>query len=81
MISGCINNWIGIDNIREIDMSDQQREAYFDKICSKLCTDIASQEHFNAFLQFILEEFGEYKCSNKPCDQCGDYTETYKLEL
>jgi len=33
------------------------------------------------FLQWFIKTYGEYDCSDKPCECCGDYTETYKLDI
>lgn len=79
MVRGCINNYLGIDDIREIDMTEEQKERYFDEIIKILPKLHCSW--FNRFLQWVCEEYGYYECSEKPCEQCGDYTETFKLEI
>ena len=79
MISGCINDWLGIDNIREVDMTDEQRNDYFNKIIKELPK--LDSSWFNQFLQWVCEQYGKYECSDKPCEICGDYTEIYKLNL
>jgi hypothetical protein len=76
---GCINDWLGIDDIREVDMTDDQRKEYFKKISEKLPE--LDPGWFNYFLQWICEEFGEYNYDSKPCECCGDITEWYDLEI
>lgn len=77
MIRGCVCDYLGIDDIREIDMTDEQRKQYFKEICEK----IVEIHGFNFFLQVICEAYGDYSCSKKPCEQCGDYIETFVLDL
>ena len=79
MVSGCVNDWLGIDDISEIAMTDEQRKEYFKQICNKLPEiDIY---YFNQFLQWVLETYGEFEMSEHPCPECGDYTVTYTLEI
>ena len=79
LVSGCINDWLGIDNIREVEMTEEQRRTYFNEISKKLPE--LDSDWFNQFLQWICEEYGEYEYSDKPCESCGDYTITYKLNI
>lgn len=79
MQRGCINDWLGIDDIREVDMTDEQRKIYFDKIVQNLPK--IDPGFFNSFLQWVCEEYGFYDVSETTCPICGDYTEIYKLEI
>lgn len=79
MTTGCICDWLGIDNIREVEMSDSQRAEYFKEICNKLPS--LDPDWFNRFLVWICEEYGEYECSDEPCETCGDIIQTYKITL
>lgn len=36
---------------------------------------------FNYFLQCVCEQYGLYDVSETTCPICGDYIETYKLEI
>lgn len=76
---GCINDWLGIDDIREVDMTDEQRKMYFDKIIQNLSK--VDPGFFNYFLQCVCEQYGLYDVSETTCPICGDYIETYKLEI
>lgn len=80
MQRGCINDCLEIDNISEIDMTEEQRNDYFNKIIKEL-PNLDPHCWFNMFLQWFIQTYGEYDCSDKPCECCGDYTETYKLDI
>ena len=77
-ISGCIADYLGIDDIREVDMTDEQRKYYNDKIC-----DFLKQhpEDLNYLLQEIIPRYGEFDCDNEPCECCGDTIISYTLEI
>lgn len=75
---GCVCDFLGIDGIKEIDMTDEQRKQYLKEIIEKLPT---IGIWFNHFLEFVAETFGHYECSEKSCECCGDFVETYNLKL
>lgn len=79
LIRGCINDYLGINGKKEVNMTYEERLKYYYEIVDKI-PELDSY-WFNRFLQWVCEEFGEYECSDKPCEQCGDYTETYTLNL
>lgn len=80
MQRGCINDCLEVDGISEIDMNGEQRRYYFYKI-SKALPNLDPYAWFYRFLQWVVREYGDYDCSEKPCESCGDYTETYTLEI
>lgn len=80
MQRGYINDCLEIDNISEIDMTEEQRNDYFNKIIKEL-PELDPYCWFNMFLQWFILTYGEYDCSDEPCECCGDYTETYKLDI
>lgn len=51
------------------------------QIIEKLKPIILESGNLNIFLQYILENLGEYITSDRPCSQCGDYIDTYTLEI
>jgi len=79
LVTGCINDYLGVDNISEVNMTDEQRNVYFSKIIEVLPN--LDESWFNYFLKWVCETFGEFNCSEKPCEQCGDYTITYTLNI
>ena len=78
LVSGCICDYLGIDGISEVDMTDEQRKYYNDKIC-----DFLKQrpQDLNYLLQDIVERYGECEWDDKPCECCGDTVITYTLEI
>lgn len=82
MTRGCVCDWLGIDGIKEIDMTNEQRLQYFYKICDRIpYLKDGDSSWFNQFLQWVVEEFGDYEVSEHQCECCGDYVETYTLEV
>ena len=77
--TGCVCDYLGIDNIREVEMTDSQRKEYFNEIAKHL--DKLDGMWFNSFLRWVAMEFGDYSCSEQPCTVCGDYIESYTLEI
>jgi hypothetical protein len=80
MVTGCTTDSLTIDGKEEIDLTDDERADAWNKVCGYLI-DNGEHKYLNEFLQFVLTHHGEYGCSTEPCGQCGDYVETYKLEI
>lgn len=59
---------------------DDERADVWNKVCEYLI-DNGEHKYLNEFLQFVLTHHGVYGCSTEPCEQCGDYVETYKLDI
>lgn len=75
---GCICTGFYFDNKSEDKYSEQEIKA----IRSKLCDYINSSDiDLFDIVEFIMTEKGDYECSDHPCDCCGDFIETYKLEI
>lgn len=54
-------------------------EIFNDIICMvDMVNDISI---FQSIIINIVENNGKYKCSDKPCDCCGDYVRTYDLNI
>lgn len=54
-------------------------EMFNDIICMvDMVNDISI---FQSIIINIVENNGKYKCSNRPCDCCGDYVRTYDLSI
>lgn len=75
--SGCICDSLSIDGVETIDMSIED----FKKVLYKL---LAREQDLGAlqsiFMDLMLSQ-GEYESSDKPCECCGDYISTCKLEI
>lgn len=77
---GCIHDWLGINQKSEVSMTTEERKAYFDEIVEKMRGEDID-EWFNPFLQWVCEIFGDYDCTDEPCEQCGDFVESYEVEF
>ena len=76
MVRGCICDSLTVDGEEEYTLSDDKREEVLDCICSRLYP-----KDLNRFLQWYIQEYGEYDCDDKPCECCGDYVQTWTVEL
>ena len=74
---GCICDSLTINDKQEVDMSDEERKAYMDKI-SKWILDSGN---FNYFLASFIEDFGDFDCDDEPCECCGDTVCYWNLEI
>ena len=77
--SGCANNWLGINGVREIDMTEQQRKEFLDKIINKLSE--VDPNWFNNFIKWVSKEYGNKSCLEGSYDCCGDTIVIYTFEL
>lgn len=73
-ISGCVADSLSANNIEEIDMTDEQRQNVIDHICKELKKH---PEQLNYVLQELIPIFGDFTSTDKPCECCGDYIDTY----
>ena len=74
--TGCIAWALDVDDIPEIDLTNEQRQKVIDKIFKYI-----KPEHLNELLNWFVEEFGEYECDHEPCECCGDIVEEWKIEI
>lgn len=79
MVCGCTADSLTINGKEEIDLNFEEKKVVWKKVCEYL--KYCEPNHLNEFLQFVLTHHGKYGCSTEPCEQCGDYIETYKLEI
>lgn len=80
MVCGCTADSLTIDGKEEINLNTEEKKVVWKKVCEYLC-HYGNHDHLNEFLQFVLSHHGKYGCSTEPCEQCGDYIETYTLEI
>lgn len=79
MVRGCICDSLTIDGKEEINLNDRERVEIIKKVSGHLMK--LEARYLNELLQFLLEKMGEYSCSGQVCECCGDFVETYKLEI
>lgn len=77
--TGCMADSLTVDNVEEIDLTDEQRREAWQRLCQWLARQ--SGKHLNELLQFVLPWYGAYSSDNKPCECCGDYVVTYELTI
>lgn len=77
---GCICNSITADNKSVFDLDDESKEKLRFELCRWL-TEHESKIPTSELIEFILESCGKYECSEHACECCGDYVETYKLNI
>lgn len=79
MIQGCVFDSLTIDGKEEINLNDIERKEIINKVCEHLKK--IEPQYLNELLQFFLVKMGDYSCSVQPCECCGDFVETYKIEI
>jgi hypothetical protein len=71
--TGCVCNSLTVDDVEEIDLTEEQRKEVILKISEYIANQMKTDD-LNCFLQYFIDFFGEEKCiSNEPCDCCGDW--------
>ena len=76
LIQGCIADSFYIDDEQIHDIPEDKLREYTHKIIDKVDRYV-----LHIILHDIIVELGEYSCSKYPCECCGDFVETYKLEI
>ena len=77
--SGNASEWLGINGIKESDMTDEQRKEYLDLILKTLSK--IDSNWFNKILKLIVTEYGYKSTSTNPYEYCGDFSTTFSLPL
>lgn len=79
LIRGCTCDGLYIDDKSVRELTDNERKEIKKKICKWIMSDDA---HLGALLHILTKHFfNKYQCSDTPCECCGDFIETYKLEI
>lgn len=76
-VCGCIVDSLTIDEVETIDMSLNDIK----EIITKL---VYRENNLNTLQQILIQcvqSQGEYKCTEKPCECCGDYVTTSELNI
>lgn len=78
MVQGCICDSIEVDGKSISDLSEKESKRTLKKICDFLGEQ---EDGLNFLLQKVLEWYGDFESSDKPCECCGDWIHTYKLKI
>lgn len=81
--SGCTNFNTFIDriNISHQPISDELWERFLIVFGHKPSKELIDSNERLSFIESIIELLGDYDCSEDSCEQCGDYSESWTLEL
>lgn len=72
-ITGCVCASLTVDDVEEIDLTDEQRRQVILKISEYIANQMSPGD-LNCFLQYFIDFFGKEKCiSEEPCECCGDW--------
>ena len=79
MVSGCMSDLLTVNNIEEINLTDNQRK----NIIHRIYTWYRKHpEQLNNLLQYFIESnYDTIDMSEEPCEYCGDFVETYEMEI
>lgn len=76
LTQGCVCDSLTIDNIEEVDLTDEQRIEVLNKIGEYIKT--VPTDTLNDFLQDFIQLFGEFEDIGH-CEQCGDDIWKFKI--
>ena len=77
---GCVawcQDWNGEEIV---NMTPEQQRDVIEKL-SKFIPDSYAGEFANWFAKTFVDMYGEYEYDEQPCEECGDYVETWRLKL
>lgn len=79
LTEGCVCGSLTVDNVEEIDLTDEQRLKVIDHIYEWMKKH---PENLNNILQDMISTFyDDYESSDYACECCGDYVSTYTWDI
>lgn len=72
---GCMAWCLEADGKPIVDMAEEQQKDILDKLRESLGIDAYT------LIDMIMKQYGDYECSDEPCECCGDYIETWRVEI
>ena len=75
-VTGCTCDSLTIDGREEVELTAREK-SHVKAVIYRFLT----LRDLNEILQMILDRYGDYECSEEPCETCGDYIETTTLKL
>lgn len=80
LTEGCVSDSLTIDGVEECKLTDEQRQDYLNRVLDSLKSFFKPND-LNTFLQYLCRTHGEWETTDTPCPQCGDFIDTYRLNL
>jgi hypothetical protein len=82
LVRGCIADRFDIDDKPAYAMSVEELKTAFSKVCEYIL-QLPQEQPYNLrdALYNLVETFAPFECSEDACECCGDFIETYTLEL
>ena len=81
MITGCTSNYLGVDGVREVDMTDEQRQQVWNYIAEYFKQRGSKGDDLNQLLQWMLHQWGEWNYGDIVCECCGDTVDDAVLRI
>lgn len=77
---GCINDNLVINEKKYSDYNDKDKIILRQIILNWLVQkeDVIPTKDI---IELILEMAGKYECSDEPCECCGDFIDSYEMEI
>lgn len=82
LVQGCIADRFDIDGKPAYDMSVEELKIVFSKVCEYVM-QLPQEQTYNLqnALYNLVETFAPCEHSEEACECCGDFIDTYTLEL
>lgn len=83
IVEGCIGDIFEVDGKNILDCTLEELKDALDK-ATKYALSIADESKMYALqeaIRTLTEDFGRYESPDEPCECCGDFIDTYTLEL
>ena len=86
LTQGCICYSFTADDRQLIDMSAEELKDILNRVVKKVISKTDMDEWKKSYLQdairVLVEDFpDEYESAEEPCECCGDWVETYYMEV
>ena len=85
LTTGCICNQFEVDGIKVMDCDESQLKHLLinatQKIVSKELNDYQKGMLQNILMYMVEDFYDTYESDDCPCECCGDYVETYTMEI
>lgn len=86
LTEGCICDSFTADGKDIYSMSEKELKDILKTAVAKITTTKYEDENKiyqlqNTLYEIVSRFYDEYECDNEPCECCGDFVETFKMEV